>query len=535
MTKRFVLPPIPPDQRTPLVEALLGIIEVQAERIQRQEEQIELLKEEVRILKGLKKRPQFKPSGMEEQTEADEDSDQEKKDTRRPGSDKRSKTAELVIHEEKIISPSRRIPRGSRFKGYRDVVVQELRIQCHNTRYRLERWITPQGKGLCGQLPAELAGHHFGPKLRSYVLYQHHHCQVTQPLLHEQLREWGIDISSGQIDALLSSDHDCFHAEKDALLERGLATARYVTVDDSGARHQGHNGYVTQIGNAFFAWFCSTFSKSRINFLTLLCAGEVRYRINAYALEYMCEQGLPATPIQELMSRSTRVLTDTVGWEAHLDRLGIALERHRRIATEGALLGTLAERGLTELVIVSDDAGQFKVLQHGLCWIHSERLIHTMLPLNEDHRQDIEHVRDQLWKLYADLKAYKLNPRKRLQRGLRRAFDELFTQKTRYQGLNQLLKRLHQNKEELLRVLQHPQIPLHTNDSERDVRDYVKKRKVSGGTRSDRGRQCRDTFISLKKTCRKLGVSFWDYLNDRIAQLDLIPPLPDLVVAAATA
>ncbi|HWM67646.1 MAG TPA: transposase [Steroidobacteraceae bacterium] len=393
----------------------------------------------------------------------------------------------------------------------------------------------PKGRSLCGQLPAQLAGHRFGPKLRSYILYQHHHCQVTQPLLHEQLREWGIDISTGAIDALLTAHQEPFHAEKDELLERALATASYVTVDDSGARHQGRNGYVTQIGNAFFAWFCSTLSKSRINFLTLLCAGEVGYRVNAYALEYMRGQGLPAAPIQALMGRSARVIQDTVGWEAHLDRLGIELERHRRIATEGALLGTLAERGLADLVIVSDDAGQFKVLQHALCWIHSERLIHTMLPLNEDHRQDIEHVRDQLWGLYADLKAYKLNPRKRFQRGLARGFDELFTQKTRYQGLNELLKRLRQNKEELLRVLQRPEIPLHTNDSERDVRDYVKKRKVSGGTRSDLGRRCRDTFISLKKTCRKLGVSFGDYLNDRIGQIDLIPPLPDLVVAAATA
>jgi hypothetical protein len=535
MPYRLVLPPIPPEQRTALVEALVGIIQMQAEQIQRQEEQIELLKEEIRILKGLKKRPRFKPSGMEEHTDADEDKDEGKEDTRRPGSDKRSKTAELVIHEEKIIAASRRIPRGSRFKGYRDVVVQELQIQCHNTRYRLERWVTPQGKSLCAELPAELAGHHFGPKLRSYILYQHHHCQVTQPLLHEQLREWGIDISSGQIDAILTSDQDPFHAEKDALLKRGLATADYVTVDDSGARHQGHNGYVTQIGNAFFAWFCSTLSKSRINFLMLLCAGEVCYRINPYALEYMGEQGLPAAPMQALVRRTEGVIEDTVGWEAHLDRLGIHLDRHRRIATEGALLGTLAARGLTDLVVLSDDAGQFKVLQHALCWIHSERLVHTMLPLNEDHRQDIERVRDQLWGLYADLKAYKLKPRKRQQPRLEQAFDALFTQKTRYQGLNELLKRLLQNKEELLRVLERPEIPLHTNDSERDVRDYVKKRKVSGGTRSDLGRRCRDTFISLKKTCRKLGVSFWDYLNDRINQAGLIPPLPDLVAAAATA
>ncbi len=111
-------------------------------------------------------------------------------------------------------------------------------------------------------------------------------------------------------------------------------------------------------------------------------------------------------------------------------------------------------------------------------------------------------------------------------------FDTLFTQKTRYQTLNQLLKRLHQNKAELLLVLERPDIPLHTNGSERDIRDYVKKRKVSGGTRSDLGRQCRDTFISLKKTCRKLGLSFWDYLNDRIAQADLIP-WPTLIATRA--
>ena len=106
----------------------------------------------------------------------------------------------------------------------------------------------------------------------------------------------------------------------------------------------------------------------------------------------------------------------------------------------------------------------------------------------------------------------------------------MFSQKTRYQTLNQLLRRrLHQNKAELLLVLERPEIPLHTNGSERDIRDYVKKRKVSGGTRSEVGRQCRDTFISLKKTCRKLGVSFWDYLNDRIAQANRIPFLPNLI------
>ncbi len=534
---RFSIPPIPEAERTPLVTLLLGLIEDLAERVQKQDEEIAQLKDEVRVLKGQKKRPQFKPSKMDEQTDQEPSAGETaEEDPRRPGSDKRSKKAELVIHDEKIIRPQRRIPKGSRFKGYRDVIIQDLVIEAHNTRYRLARWLTPQGEYLIGELPGHLADHHFGPRLRSYVLYQHHHCQVTQPLLHEQLREWGVDISTGTIDALLSADQGVFHAEKDALLETGLATASYVTVDDTGARHRGQNGYVTHIGNAHFAWFQSTPSKSRINFLELLCAGDTGYRINDYALAYLHQQGLSQALVQSLLSSPRDYIEDAVGWEKHLSRLGLHTPRHRRIATEGALLGVLAERGLSErLAIISDDAGQFKVLRHGLCWIHAERLIHTMLPLNEDHREDIAKVRGELWELYADLKAYKQKPRKKSKRALEQRFDALFSQKTRYQGLNQLLRRLRQNKAELLLVLEQPDIPLHTNGSEGDVRDYVKKRKVSGGTRSDLGRRCRDTFASLKKTCRKLGVSFWDYLNDRIAQGGLVQPLPAILRIRALA
>jgi hypothetical protein len=131
-----------------------------------------------------------------------------------------------------------------------------------------------------------------------------------------------------------------------------------------------------------------------------------------------------------------------------------------------------------------------------------------------------------VWQLYADLKRYKQRSTQRAKRALEQRFDEIFSQKTRYQGLNELLKRLRLKKAELLLVLERPEIPLHTNDSERDIRDYVKRRKVSGGTRSDTGRQCRDTFVSLKKTCRKLGISFWDYLNDRLTHGDRILPLP---------
>jgi hypothetical protein len=213
-----------------------------------------------------------------------------------------------------------------------------------------------------------------------------------------------------------------------------------------------------------------------------------------------------------------------------MDALGIHVQRYRRIATEGALLGSLQGKHIADnLAIISDDAGQFNVLTHGLCWVHAERLVHKMLPLNEQHRLDLARVRGQIWNFYAGLKSYKARPVKKLKVELAKRFDAIFTQKTSYTSLNLLLTRLHQNKSELLLVLDRPDIPLHTNGSEGDIRDHVRKKKVSGGTRSDTGRQCRDTFSSLKKTCRKLGISFWSYLVDRISCSDQIPSLSHII------
>lgn len=81
--------------------------------------------------------------------------------------------------------------------------------------------------------------------------------------------------------------------------------------------------------------------------------------------------------------------------------------------------------------------------------------------------------------------------------------------------------------------MDYPFIPLHNNTSERDIREMVRRRKVSGGARHDDGRQCRDTFASLKKTCQKVGITFWDYLLDRTLLKGEIKPLANYVIRCA--
>ena len=223
-------------------------------------------------------------------------------------------------------------------------------------------------------------------------------------------------------------------------------------------------------------------------------------------------------------------------WEAALQAWGITDERHVRIATEGALLGAVLEHGINPaLAIVSDDAGQFDVLRHALCWIHAERLLAKLLGFHDAQREALEQVRDAVWKLYADLKDYRAAPTAEKKRTLEERFETLCTTPTCFTSLNRALGRMHRNKSELLLVLVRPDLPLHNNLSEGDIREYVKRRKISGGTRSDEGRRGRDTFASLKKTCRKLGISFWSYLNDRIRGAGRIPTLPALIEARAQA
>ena len=174
------LPEIPDAERSPLVERLAVLIEVLAQENQRQAETIQQLRDEIAVLKGEKRKPTFKPSGMEEETapeapppEDGETGAADERPAKRPGSNKRSKTHQLTIHQEIPVPPAQALPAGSRFKGYRDFVVQDLKIESFNTRYRLEVWQTPAGEWLCGELPATLNGSHFGTRLRAFVLYQH--------------------------------------------------------------------------------------------------------------------------------------------------------------------------------------------------------------------------------------------------------------------------------------------------------------------------------------------------------------------------
>ena len=521
MPKIPKVPSIPDEERTPVVVELLEIIQLQKEHIQAQ-------KDEIARLKGLKSKPKIKRSKLEDESG---NKGKEKDKGKRRDSARRSKRGVIEIHETNKIK-AENVPPRSQFKGYEDFTVQGLVIKPHNVLYRRERWITPEGDTIVAPLPEDVQalGGHFDYTLVTFILYQYYHAHVTQPLILEQMWDLEVDISAGQVSRIVTEGHDRFHSEKEEVLRVGLLVSSYVNVDDTGARHQGKNGYCTHIGNELFAWFQSTGSKSRINFFELLRAGHTDYVLNYEALEYMRVNKLPAAPLQRLAEFSQRSFADNAEWTKALATLNIRGKRKVRIATEGALLGSVLKHGINpELVVLSDDAGQFNVLLHALCWIHAERTINKLVGFTDKLHAVLEDTRTQIWHFYQDLKAYREKPLAEKKAALEARFDAIFTAQTCFATLNQALRRIHKNKAELLLVLERPEIPLHNNMSEGDIREYVKKRKISGSTRSTNGRRCRDTFTSLKKTCRKLGVSFWEFLKDRLLGLGKIPPLPELI------
>ncbi len=179
----------------------------------------------------------------------------------------------------------------------------------------------------------------------------------------------------------------------------------YINVDDTGARHKGQNGYCTHIGNELFSWFQSTENKSRINFLKLLRAGHSDYCINMDAISYMQSNKMPQYVLKPIIANLQTVLTNDLQWDDFLAQNGVVKDRHVQIATEGALIGSIIEHGISrKLVILSDDAGQFNVLLHALCWIHAERSINKVIPFTDQAKKDLNTVRDQIGRLYKRLK-----------------------------------------------------------------------------------------------------------------------------------
>lgn len=350
--------------------------------------------------------------------------------------------------------------------------------------------------------------------LRWIYLALHVQGQVTTLRLTVTLTSIGIEISKRQVVRLLTTELERFVEEDNAIL------------------HTGRNAYTTQIGGERFSAFRTSFSKSRLNFLSILKAGHQNYILNDEAMNWLRTQGAEQAIVEKLKTRPT---TDQVAFLEYLTGRDIDIfdRQPMCLLVEAGSWGMIRHHGLLgNTVIVSDDAGQFRVGSRALCWIHCERLLQKLMPAKRREVRRGELIRDLVWRFYKALKTWKLKPSPQAAHAFRRRFDRIFSSRTGYDVLDKRLVRLHRRRHELLKVLEHPDIPLHTNASENDLRTFVTKRKISEGTMSFNGRIARDTMLGLMKTCQKLGISFYVYLGDRLGldgDRSKMPRLAELV------
>lgn len=484
--------------------------------------QVDELKEEIRRLKNLPKKPRIKPSNLDK----DPKGENQKKERRKTG--KRKKKENLKIHQTKEV-PIKDIAEGWNFVGYKKCVIQDLIVQANNIEYWLQIWKSPDGKQTkVASMPEHLRNTHFGTQLKAYIIHQYFECGVTQPLISSSLRDYGVDISSGQISAILTENKQAFHVEKSAILSKAIELSGELRTDDTGARHKFKNGFCNCINSSLFTFFTTSYSKSRINFLEILRQSRSEYYINETSLSYIKDK--TTAKYYQILKQSyetgQRVFESKEALESYFECVGITAQYAIRQITEALLIGTIVEFGFDpNTVIHSDGAGQFNLFVHSLCWKHAERPLVKLKCYNPLQQGQLEEKKKAYWLLYKSLKDYKEKPDKLTAALLSQKFDTLCESVENYASLNQVLDDLKMKKDQLLVVLHRPRTSLHNNDSERDIREYVKRRKISAGTRSENGRKARDTFLSLKKTCRKLGISFWDYLIDRLENTGSIPPL----------
>ena len=278
-------------------------------------------------------------------------------------------------------------------------------------------------------------------------------------------------------------------------------------------------------------------TKSRQNFLETLHGYNPIYVLNEYARSYLELYNLALKHWQKLQFSEEVLATEESQWSNYLESKGIVTPKAKRLVSEAALIGGLMEKDVSEqLRILSDGAGQFNVFVHALCWVHAERALRRLSGNTSEQRQNIEEMQQLLWDYYRQLQEYSERPTAPSKRELELGFDQVFGRcYLHHDSLNQVLTGFRERKAELLAVLDCPQLPLHNNEAESDLREYVTRRKISGGTRSEAGRRARDTFVGLKKTCRKLGISFWHFLVSRLRGDGQIPPLPEVIRAKALA
>ena len=501
-------------------------------------EQVQRLRDEINHLKGEQGKPKVKPNKKRKTSSSDHSSEQER---RKPKQWKKgSKKDKIEIDDVQVLEVEpEQLPEDAEFKGYVEVVVQDIDIQTNNILFRKEKYYSPsESKTYLAKLPRGYEGE-FGPGIKALAIVLHFGSNMTEPKMLEFFHNAGVHISAGQLSNFLIKKQEDFHAEKDEVYEAGLRSSPWQHIDDTGTRVDGQNQYCHIVCNPLYTAYFTMEKKNRLTVVDVLRNAEERiFRLNGEAFALLDIFKLPAKVIRQLQCfPQNRELSEAefIGLlEEHLPDLGPRQRDRVLDATAVAAYHAQLEFPIVRLV-VCDDAPQFKLVTEelALCWVHDGRHYKKLNPCIAYHRQLLDTFLKRYWAFYDQLLTYREHPTPEDHTRLEKEFDELFSTVTGYEALDERIAKTKAKKRFLLMALDHPEIPLHNNPAELGARKRVRQRVVSFGTHTEDGTKASDTFTTLAATAKKLGVSFYEYIYDRISEAYEMTSMVDLITQKA--
>ena len=512
---------------------LFAIIEIQNEEIEALKTENQKLRDEINLLKGEQTKPKIRGSKKNRDISSEKERRQKIPLKDRESNSRKDK---IEIHRTEICKVDKSIlPADVVFKGYSCVTIRDINVEPFNTKYMREVFYSPSERKIySGKLPDGIKGE-FGPGLRTLVLTLYHVANISEPKIHEFLANMGVLISIATISRIITEDNDLFDEEKSEIFKSGLNSTTYQQIDDTSARVNGKNCYTEIICNPYYAAFFTVPNKNRETILDiLLCGNEKTYCFNEEAFELMKTFNIPQIWIEKLSSFNGEAYND----EEMRRIMDYVFSPERYKSNKLRVLeacSIAAYHRMTNIPVVttllSDDAPQFRKLtfQHAHCWIHDGRNYKKLRPIVPYHQEKLKVFLDRYWDYYRKLCEFKIKPDAKVVEQLTIEFDQLYSTVTGYEQLDERISKTKEKKESLLIVLKMPEIPLHNNAAELAARAKVRKRDVSLQTVTEKGTKANDIFMTIVQTAKKLGISSYDYIFDRVSNTFRMPSLAQLI------
>ena len=515
------------------VEVLLNFIEQLNSKVKKLEEENQKLRDENNRLKGEQGKPDIKANNKKG-FKKNHSSEKERKISKEHSKTSKNETIK-IDREEIVVYPQEELPADAYFKGYEEVVVQDIVLKPDNILFRKQKYYSPsEGKTYLAPLPKGYEGE-FGPGIKALVISLYYGGNITQGKLLEFLEDIGISISAGTISNLLIKNQEYFESEYKEVYTNGLESSPWQHFDQTGARVAGVSHTTNVICNPLYTIYQTKRHKDRLTVLKVLQnTAELEFILNEMTYELLETFKIPIKWVNQLkLLPQQKAFTEAEFnflIDEYLSKLG---SQHCSRIYESAAIAFYHQQSNIPIIrtLICDDAPQFKLLTDdlALCWVHEGRHYKKLTPFVACHQKLLDDFLEQFWNYYRKLLAYRDSPSRDKAYELESEFWTLFTDKTGYEQLDERKRLTVLKVDELLLVLEHPELPLHNNPAELAARTMVQRRNISYATQTEQGTKAWDIFMSLVDTTRKLGISFFEYIQDRISQVENIPSLGTII------